>query len=65
MAMPHERIVSIGFLTQRDIDRLGSSFTRHFTVVDDGQFDDLLAELDKVEATPLEHGVALRPNDKR
>ncbi|WP_066793571.1 hypothetical protein [Sphingomonas soli] len=63
--MPGERIVSIGFLTQRDLDRLGGTFTRHFAVDDDGQFDDLLSELDKIEATPLDHDVVLRPGDAR
>jgi len=60
--MAGERIVSIGFLSQRDLQRLGDNFTRHVPVQDDEMFDDLLAELDKVEASPLGKGVVIIPH---
>jgi hypothetical protein len=49
---PPDSIVAVGLLTRRDLDVLGSGFTRHFPVPHDRQFDDLLAQLDKVTATP-------------
>ena len=42
-------IVAIGLLTQEDIRRLGSSFSRLFPIPRDGAFDDLLKALDKVD----------------
>lgn len=63
--MSDQRIVSVGFLTQRDLDILGSAFTRHFPVQHDDVFEDLLSQLDRVEATPLGKGVALMPGQKR
>lgn len=62
--MAEERIVSIGFLTQRDLAQLGEAFTRHFPVTDDDMFADLIARLDEIEATPLDEGVALRPHPR-
>ncbi|MDK2768373.1 MAG: hypothetical protein KYX69_11715 [Sphingomonas sp.] len=58
--MARERIASVGLLTRRDLEVLGAGFNRHFPVVDDAIFDDLLAQLDKVEAEPLGKGVVLR-----
>lgn len=46
-----EPIVSVGLLTEGDLRRLGSSFTRHYPIVDDNAFDELLAKLDKLPAT--------------
>lgn len=43
-----DRIVSIGLLTERDLERLGSGFQRHFPVTSDDMFADLMAKLDKV-----------------
>ena len=63
--MSDERIVSVGFLTQRDLEVLGSAFTRHFPVQHDDVFDDLLQQLDSVEASPLGKGVALIPGQRR
>jgi hypothetical protein len=62
--VPEDRIVSVGFLTQQDLDLLGSAFTRHFSVQHDDVFADLLRQLDQVEATPLGKGVALMPGRK-
>lgn len=47
--MVADKIVSVGLLTQRDLDVLGTSFTRHFPVPRDDVFDDLLRRLDHVE----------------
>lgn len=47
-----DRIVSVGLLTQHDLDVLGSSFTRHFPVPRDDTFADLIRRLDHVEAIP-------------
>ncbi|HEX8382547.1 MAG TPA: hypothetical protein VF592_04135 [Sphingomonas sp.] len=46
------RIVAVGFLTRGDLDVLGRGFSRHFPVKHDDAFDDLLAKLDTVDATP-------------
>ncbi|WP_189338327.1 hypothetical protein [Sphingobium sp. SCG-1] len=50
-----ERIVSIGLLTESDLRRLGNSFTRHYPIIDDDQFDELLAKLDRLPATEGPH----------
>ena len=60
--MAEERIVSIGFLTERDLNRLGMNFTNHIPVPDDDIFSDLLAQLDTVEAVSLGNGIAIMPN---
>ena len=60
--MTTERIVSVGFLTDNDLRRLGDTFTRHFPVADDGMFDDLIAKLDEVEASPSGNGVMMMPH---
>jgi hypothetical protein len=44
-----DKIVSVGLLTQRDLDVLGTSFTRHFPVPRDDIFSDLLRKLDAVD----------------
>ncbi len=49
-----DRIVAVGLLTQRDLDVLGTGFHRLFSVdTDDGLdgFYDLIARLDKIDAT--------------
>ncbi|WCP13285.1 hypothetical protein sphantq_01708 [Sphingobium sp. AntQ-1] len=43
-----ERIVSIGFLTERDLVKLGEGFRRHFPIARDDMFADLMAKLDKI-----------------
>lgn len=50
-----ERIVSIGLLTESDLRRLGDRFTRHYPIIDDDQFDDLLAKLDQLPASEGSH----------
>ncbi len=63
--MSDNRIVSVGFLTKRDLEVLGNGFTRHFPVQHDDVFDDLLQQLDRVEASPLGKGVALMPGQRK
>lgn len=62
--MSRDRIVSVGFLTQNDLDRLGATFERHIPVVDDNLFADLLEQLDGIEAEPFGKGVVLIPHFK-
>ncbi len=57
--MDQDRIVAVGFLTERDLKVLGEGFTRAMPVQEDDVFADLLAQLDDVEATPLGSGVVL------
>jgi hypothetical protein len=59
--MTQDRVVSIGFLTERDLERLGSAFTNHIPVPTDDIFGDLLAQLDRIEAVPVEAGIAIIP----
>ena len=58
--MPQDRIVSVGLLTEGDLQRLGAGFKRHFPVVRDDMFADLIARLDSVEIEPLGTSVVLR-----
>jgi hypothetical protein len=60
--MSDDRIVSVGFLTQSDLDRLGSMFARHFPVADDDMFAELLSKLDEIEAEPFGDGIMLAPH---
>jgi hypothetical protein len=64
-----DRIVAVGLLTQRDLDVLGTGFNRLFPVgTDDGLdgFADLIAQLDKIDATTTDpeaaHPVKLHLN---
>lgn len=52
----NDKIVSVGLLTQRDLDVLGSSFTRHFPAPRDDAFADLIRRLDQIDAVTMEHG---------
>jgi hypothetical protein len=47
-----DKIVAVGLLTQRDLQALGSGFDRAFPVEGLEGFEDLLAQLDHVEAVP-------------
>jgi hypothetical protein len=62
--MADDKIVSVGFLTQRDLDRLGSTFERHFPVADEDIFADLISKLDQIDAEPFGAGVVLMPHPK-
>lgn len=59
--MSNDRIVAVGLLTEQDLDVLGTGFRRHFPVKDDGMFDDLLMQLDKVEVESSDRTIVLRP----
>lgn len=58
--MSKDRIVAVGLLTSVELEMLGEWFDRFFPVEHDEMFDDLLAQLDQVEAIPLGKGVSLR-----
>ncbi|HEX8303194.1 hypothetical protein [Sphingomonas sp.] len=62
--MADERIVSVGFLTQNDLNRLGATFDRHFQIVHDDLFADLISKLDQIEAEPFGTGVVLKPHPR-
>jgi hypothetical protein len=51
-----DKIVSIGLLTETDLARLGKSFTRHFPIVEDELFGDLMRMLDELPAVPEKEG---------
>lgn len=57
--MASDKIISIGFLTERDLERLGKTFTRHIEIPDDDLFADLLEKLDHIEASPQRDSVLL------
>jgi hypothetical protein len=44
-----EQIISVGLLTQRDLDVLGQGFTRHFPVDQSPCFQDLIKAIDDAE----------------
>lgn len=48
--MAQERIVAVGLLTSRDLDRLGDGFKRCFPVSDDRKFEDLLRAIDEADS---------------
>lgn len=62
--MTNDKIVSVGFLSENDLLKLGSTFTRHFAVPQDDIFADLIAQLDEVDAQPFGKGVVLMPHPK-
>lgn len=67
--MSEEHIVAVGLLTPRDLERLGSGFTRCFPVTDDGKFEDLLRAIDEADRAMLRDGQgrpdAVRRNEIR
>ena len=62
--MANDKIVSVGFLCEDDLRKLGDTFTRHFAVPDDDIFADLIARLDEVDAQPFGKGIVLMPHPK-
>lgn len=54
-------IVSVGFLTQLDLERLGRQFTNHIPVAQDDMFADILAQLDEIDIEQLGPAIVLRP----
>ncbi|MDO7841801.1 hypothetical protein [Sphingomonas immobilis] len=61
--MTDTRIVAVGLLTQRDLDRLGSGFKRAIPVANDEMFDDLLTQLDEIHIEPLGKGAVMRAEE--
>jgi hypothetical protein len=51
-----DRIVSVGLLTQRDLEVLGRGFSRHFPVPQDATFDELIRKLNSLPAGVLKTG---------
>lgn len=47
--MTKDRIVAVGFLTQRDLDVLGTRFHRLFPVTEDNAFAELVETLNKID----------------
>ncbi len=47
--MSSERIVAVGLLSQSDLDRLGSQFTRAWTVDETPCFNGLLLAIDEAD----------------
>jgi hypothetical protein len=58
--MPSDRIVSIARLTPTELQRLAVPLSHSVPVCDDGMFDHLLAQLDRIEVEPLGRGVVMR-----
>ncbi len=61
--MDTERVVAFGFLTNRDLELLGSGFNRHFPVTNDDLFAELIAQLDRIEIEPADRGIILRTRE--
>lgn len=59
--MSDDRIVALGLLSHRDLERLGSAFVRAIPIEEDDMFTHLLAKLDQVHVEPLGRGVTLMP----
>lgn len=55
-----DRIVSVGFLTEGDLEKLGNGFRRHFPIERDDMFADLMARLDEVPFDGNGRGAASR-----
>jgi hypothetical protein len=45
----HERIVAVGLLTQQDLNLLGPTFERAWTVEDAPSFEELLRAIDEAD----------------
>lgn len=64
VVMSGDRIVAIGLLRARDLQRLGDTFRDFIPVPDESIFEDLLARLDQIEVEQLGRGIVLRPDQK-
>ena len=60
-ALANHNVVALAFLTQQELEQLGTGFRTYLPVREDDVFDGLLAKLDQVEAAPLGRGVTLMP----
>ena len=52
--LENEKIVAIGFLTEKNVKALGTSLRKVIPITDDGRFDDLLSALDKAHPKPAD-----------
>jgi hypothetical protein len=48
--MPEDRIIAVALLTEEELDRLGSTFTRVWPIEEVPQFEELLAAIDEADA---------------
>lgn len=55
-----ERIVSVGFLTERDLALLGEGFDRHFAIPQDDLFADLITQLNEIKIGSLDGGAVVK-----
>jgi hypothetical protein len=55
-----EKIVALGLLSQRDVDRFGDTLCGLIPLAEDTDFDDLLRELDAVELADHGNGLVIR-----
>jgi hypothetical protein len=62
--MSGDRIVAIGLLRERDLQRLGDAFRDFISVPDEPVFEDLLAKLDQIEVEQFGKGIVIRPELK-
>ena len=58
--MAEDRIIAVGFLTSTDLAMLRERFNRYFPIEHDDVFDDLLRQLDNIEAAPVGKGVSFQ-----
>ena len=62
--MAWEGIVAVGLLTQRELDRLGPSFTRAWPVDETPHFHELLEAIDKADRELRRAREAAQPSMK-
>lgn len=51
--MARDRIVAVGLLTAKDLELLGNGFRRLYAVEEGDKFDELLEQLDRLDAVPV------------
>jgi hypothetical protein len=56
------RIVAVGLLTARDLERLGAGFERAYPVTGDHAFEDLINALDRIPWTGMAGDVSANGN---
>jgi len=49
--LENEKIVAIGFLTEKNVHSLGKSLRKVIPITDDRRFDDLLKALDQAHSS--------------
>ncbi len=59
--MSGDPIVFVALLTQREFDRLAGALEHCYPVIDDGMFDQVLAQLGGIDIEPFGKGVVIRP----